>query len=174
MADQNQQQTSNPRPGQVTNLSRQTKDIAPDGLDNESELERVEILASGAGSRDDIDEDGLGEKLSELAATTEEEVDALTVNLFQDDELSSTHDGSGRIVDDTAEERLARFTEADPMQGSLGAVSVEPGIEDTSGILRRHHHNRSIARSDAVVEGNLDEPMDETIAEGKVEEGTAG
>jgi hypothetical protein len=31
-----------------------------------------------------------------------------------------------------------------------------------------------MARSDAVVEGNLDEPMDETIIERKVDEGTAG
>jgi len=121
-----------------------------------------------------VDEDGIGEKLSELAASTEEEVDALRVNLDQADYPLDTRDSSGRIVDDVAEERLASFTEADPMQGEIGAVSVAPGRDDTSDTLRRHYLNTSTARSDAVVEGNLDEPMDEMVADKKVDEGTAG
>ncbi|HXS74537.1 MAG TPA: hypothetical protein VN753_00060 [Terracidiphilus sp.] len=167
MADRNQQQGTNALPGQAGNLSR---DIAttPDDLESQSDLERVEVLASGAEGSEDIEDDGVGEKLSELAASTEEEIDALRVNLFQDDEPPSTSDSSGLVVDDTAEERLARFTEADPMQGDIGVLSVEPGRDDTSRILRRHHPNTTIARSDAVVEGNLDEPMDESIM------GTAG
>jgi len=173
MADRNQQQTSNARPGQAGDLSPQTE-TTPDELDNDTDVERVEVLASGAEDSDDVDEDGLGEKLSALAASTEEEVDALRVNLTQDDYPPSTRDSSGRVVDDTAQERLARFTEADPMQGDIGVVSVEPGRDDTSRILRRHHPNTTIAGSDAVVEGNLDEPMDETIMERKVDEGTAG
>ena len=60
------------------------------------------------------------------------------------------------------------------MQGDIGVVSVEPGRDDTSRILRRHHPNTTIAGSEAIVEGNLDEPMDETITERKVDEGTAG
>jgi hypothetical protein len=39
--------------------------------------------------------------------------------------------------------------------------------------VRKHHPNTTIAGSDAVVEGNLDEPMDESIVERKVDEGTA-
>ncbi|MGZ4816299.1 MAG: hypothetical protein ACXVZV_12870, partial [Terriglobales bacterium] len=127
-----------------------------------------------AESRDNPEDVDLREKLAELAATTEEEVDALNVNLLQDDELPTTRNGSGRVVDDTAQERLARFTEADPMQGDIGVVSVEPGRDDTSRVLRSHHHNTTIARSDAVVEGNLDEPMDETIMDRKVDQGTDG
>lgn len=173
MADQNQRQTSNARQGQAGNLSRQVQ-TTPDELDNETDVERVEILASGAERIDDIDEDDVSEQLSGLAATTEEEVDALKVNLQQNDEPPSSSDSSGRIVDDTAEERIARFTEADPMQGDLGVVSVEPGRDDTSRILRRHHPNTTIAGSEAIVEGNLDEPMDETIIDRKVDEGTAG
>lgn len=173
MAERNERQTSNPWPGQAGNLARQVES-PPDELDNESDLERVEVLASGAERSNDIDEDDLGEKLSELAASTEEEVDALKVNLFQDDEPPRTRDSSGLVVDDAAEERLARFTEADPMQGDIGVVSVEPGRDDTSRILRRHHPKTNIARSDALVEGNVDEPMDETIMERKVDEGTAG
>jgi hemerythrin-like domain-containing protein len=139
-----------------------------------SDVERVEFLAAGAEDQDDIKDDDLVEKLNELAVTTDEEVDALRVNLLQDDDMASTRDSSGRIVDDTAEERMARFTEADPMQSELGAVSVAPGRDDTSRILRRHHPKTSIARSDALVEGNLDEPMDEMIMERKVDEGTSG
>lgn len=173
MADRNERQTSDIRPGQAGNLSRQAE-TTPDELDNETDVERVEILASGVESSNHIDEDDISQKLSELAATTEEEVDALRVNLIQDDYPPGTRDSSGRIIDDTAEERLARFTEADPMLGDIGVVSVEPGRDDTSDILRRHHPNTTIARSDAVVEGNIDEPMDETIMERKVDEGTAG
>ena len=173
MADRNERQNNSTRPGQGGDLGRQVA-TTRDEFDNESDVERVEVLASGAERSDDIDENEVGEKLSQLAASTEEEVDALRVNLLQDDEPPSTRDSSGRIVDDTAEERLARFTEADPMQGDIGVVSVDPGRDDTSRILRRHHPNTTIARSDAVVEGNLDEPMDETIMERKVDEGTAG
>lgn len=173
MAERNQQQTNNVRPGQAGDLARDS-DTTPDDLDTAGEVERVEVLASGAESQDDTEDGDLGEKLSELAASTEEEVDALRVNLTQDDYRPSTRDSSGRVVDDTAEERLARFTEADPMQGDIGVVAVEPGRDDTSRVLRRHHPNTTIARSDAVVESNLDEPMDETIMERKVNEGTAG
>lgn len=173
MAEQRQQNTSDIRPGQAGNLSRGRETTAED-LGADGTLERVEVLAAGAEDQDDMEADGLGEKLNELAATTEEEVDALRVNLVQDDYPPSTRDSSGRVIDDSAQERVARFTEADPMQPDIGAVSVEPGRDDTSDVLRRHHPNTSIARSDAVVEGNLDEPMDETITERKVDEGTAG
>lgn len=141
---------------------------------DQSTLERVETLAAGAEINDDIEADGLGEKLAELAVTTEEEVDALRINLLQEDEPSSTRDGSGRVVDEVAEEWLARFTESNPTQDDLGAISVDPGRDSASSVLRRHHPNTSIARSDAIVEGNLDEPMDETITERKVDEGTSG
>ena len=170
MAEQSRNQL---RLGQDRNLSPQFEGT-PDDLENESDVERVEMLISGAEDGENIEDDDLGEKLSELSATTEEEIDALRINLLQEDEPPSTRDGSGRIVDDAAEERIAEFTEADPMQGDLGAISVEPGLDDTSRILREHHPNTAIARADAVVEGNLDEPMDETISDRKVDEGTSG
>jgi hypothetical protein len=173
MADGNERQTRDIRPAQAGDFSRQAGTTS-DELDNESDVERVEVLAFGADNSDDVEADDLSEKLSELAATTEEEVDALRVNLVQDDYPPTTRDSSGRLVDDYAEERLARFTEADPMLGDNGVVNVEPGRDDTSRILRRHHPNTTIARSDAVVEGNIDEPTDETIMERKVDEGTAG
>ena len=173
MADRNKRQTGDVRPGQAGKLSCEAG-TTPDEFDNEGEVARVETLASGAESSEDVEADDISEKLSELAASTEEEVDALRINLTQDDDPPSTRDSSGRVVDDTAEERMARLTEADPMQGDIGVVSVAPGRDDTSRILRRHHPNTTIAGSDAIVEGNLDEPMDETITERKVDEGTAG
>jgi transcription termination/antitermination protein NusA len=152
----------------ASEAANRSEDFATD-----TALDRLELITGGA-DEPVLAEGDLGKKLDELDATTEEEVDALKVNLLQDDERPNEQDGSGLIVDDTAEETLARFTEADPMQADLGAISVEPGREDTSEVLRRHHPNTSVARSEAVVEGNLDEPMDETIDESKVDEGTAG
>jgi hypothetical protein len=167
MAEQQQQREVNePRPGQAGNFSPQEQPIPSDDSD-ESTLERVELLVAGANQTSDIEEAGLGEKLDELAATTDEEVDALRINLLQEDERANTRDGSGRVVDDAAEARIAKFTESDPMQGDLGAVGVEPGRDDTSSVLRKHHPDSSIARSDAIVEGNLDEPIDETITDAK-------
>jgi hypothetical protein len=173
MAERQQQEINQARPGQTGNLSpREQTTTADPGAD--SILEQVEVLAAGAGEQEDMEQDGLGEKLAELAATTEEEVDALRINLVQEDERSSSRDGSGRVIDDAAEGRMARFTESDRMKDDLGAASVEPGRDDTSSVLRSHHLNSSIARSDAIIEGNLDEPMDETITERNVDEGTSG
>lgn len=140
----------------------------------DSTMERVKMLVAGAEESTDIEEGGIGEKLAELEVTTEEEVDALKNNLLQEDERPDSTDGSGLVIDEAAEEQLARFTESDPREGDLGARSVEPGRDNTSAVLRRHHPNTSIARSDAVVEGNLDEPRDEIITERKVDEGTSG
>ncbi len=141
----------------------------------ESTLQRLEAIAGGADEDDPrlFDED-LSEDVAELDAETDEEIDALRVNLYQDDdEIGATRDGTGRIVDDAAEEELARFTETGPMQPDQGVVSVEPGRDDTSRVLRSHHPNTP-ARSQDVVEGNLDEPRDEEVMDRKVDEGTAG
>lgn len=173
MAQRNQQSTDGPRPGQAGNLSPREQTTTED-LGTDSTIEQVEVLAAGAQRNGNIEEERLGEMLNELAVTTEEELDALRINLLQEEERPNPREGSGKIVDDSAEERVARFTEADPMQGNIGAISVEPGRDNTSAVLREHHPDSSIARSDAVVEGNLDEPMDETLTERKVDEGTSG
>ena len=101
MANRIEQRSSDIRPGQAGNLSREAG-TTPDELDNETDVERVEILASGADRTGDIDEDDVSEQLSELAASTDEEVDALEINLRQDDEPPSSRDSSGRVVDDVA------------------------------------------------------------------------
>jgi transcription termination/antitermination protein NusA len=103
-----------------------------------------------------------------LDASTDEEVDALRVDFFQEDERADAYDGSGRVVDDLAEEKVAKFTEVGPRSGDLGAESLLPGRDDTSRTLWRHHPNTGIARAGDVVEGNLDEPQEETRMEWKV------
>ena len=147
----------------------------PDDTASEATLERLEAIAGGADEDDPrllLDPD-LSEQADALDASTEEEVDALRVNLVQDGGESHTTDSSGRIVDDAAEAEIARFTEVGPMQPDQGVVSAEPGRDDTSRVLRRHHPNTEIARAQDVVEGNLDEPRNEEVMERKVDEGTA-
>lgn len=134
-----------------------------DDFATDTAIDRLEMI-TGSADEPNIAEGELGQKFDELDASTEEELDALEVNLFQDDERPNSRDGSGLIVDDTAEERIARFTESDPMQSGLGAISVEPGRDDTSSVLRRHS-NTSLAHPDALVDENLDEPMNETVDE---------
>jgi len=144
-----------------------------DDLATDAEVDRLETITGGA-DEPLIAEGELGRKLDELDASTNEELDALQVNLYQEDERPAARDGSGLIVDDAAEERIARFTESDPRESDVGAISVEPGREDTSSVLRRHYSNSTIAGSEAVVEGNLDEPMDETRSVPSSDEDTAG
>jgi transcription termination/antitermination protein NusA len=116
----------------------------------------------------------LGEEIHKLDATTDEELDALEVNLRQEDERPNSRDGSGRVVDELAEEKVGKFTEVGPLQEDRGAVSVMPGRDNTSETLRQHHPNTALARAQDVVEGNLDEPRDDAIVESKRDEGTAG
>ena len=145
-------------------------------------IERLEAITGGADLETDepflIDPAAPVAGLSarqqdELDAATEEQIDALTVNLYQDDEIPNARDGSGRVVDDTAEERLAEVTEVGAMLYDDGADPTTPGRDDTSAVLRAHHPNTEIARSEAVVEGNLDETRDERKVDVKVDEGGA-
>lgn len=139
----------------------------------EADLDRLEAITGGA-EDPKLYRGALGRKIDELDATTEEEVDALRVNMRQDDQdVRSTRYGTGLIGDDLAAERLAGFTESGPELPDKGVVSVVPGREDTSKVLRKHHPNSSVARSQDVVEGNLDEPRDQNRSEPRVDEGTA-
>jgi hypothetical protein len=82
------------RPGPAGDLSPDF-DTTPDDLENNGDVERVELLAADAADRENVEKDELGAKLAELAVTTDEEVDALRVNLLQDDDPPSTRDGTG-------------------------------------------------------------------------------
>jgi N utilization substance protein A len=137
---------------------------------NEADIDRLETITGGADApADDEDADAAARNLAD--AETAEEIDALEVDLHQPGDLPNNHDGSGRVVDDTAEERLAEVTETGPMLDGDGAEALTPGRDDTSAVLREHHPNMEIARSEAVVEGNLDEARDERKEDAKVDEG---
>jgi hypothetical protein len=174
-------QTHSRQPKQRANESSNHSDSRPtppsgpaDDIATEATIDRLEAIAGGADEDDPrLLDPKISRQFDKLQAETEEEVDALRVNLVQDGGVSRTGDSSGRVVDDTAEEVLARFTEVGPMQDDQGVVSLEPGRDDTSRVLRKHHPNTSLARAETVVEGNLDEPRDDEIMERKVDEGTA-
>ncbi len=100
-----------------------------------------------------------------------EEIDALTLDQEGEREAPDTEDGSGRISDDVARVRMEELTESGPDLDDVGAISEAPGREDTSEILAAHVPNYEIARSEAVGEGNVEEPSDETREDAKVDEG---
>jgi transcription termination/antitermination protein NusA len=138
------------------------------GADTE-QLERARMMRRAG--EDDPRE--LQREMEKLDAETEEEVDALRVNLLQDDEYGLPRDGTGKVVDNLAEEKITEFTEVGPLAGERGAVAMTPGRDDTSNILRRHHPNTGIARAENIVEGNMDEPREEITREREVDEGNA-
>lgn len=148
------------------NAANDRGDTADDGT-----LDRLENLTAGADEPVIFEDGQLASEMDEFDAETNEEIDALELDLLQDEPRTDTTNGSGRIVDDLAEEEIAGFTEVGPDIEDRGARSVAPSLDDTSAILRRHQANASIAGSADVVESNLDEPRDEERAE--PEDGTA-
>jgi len=148
-------------------------ELDSDDVASEDRLARLEAITGGGDEDPPVFEGEMAQQFDELDAETEEELDALQVNLTQDDDPFSGRDGSGRVNDDVAEEQIAAFTEVGPMADDRGGVSVTPGREDTSRALRSHHPQAEMDGSDAVVEGNIDEPLDEDDSDRKVEEGTA-
>lgn len=138
----------------------------------DADLDRLESLTGGA-EDPEIYRGALGREFDKLDASTDEEIDALEVNLNQDDDsIRNTSYGTGLIDDDLAAESVEDFTESGPDLTDKGVNSLVPGRDDTSATLRHHHPNTEIARAQDVVEGNLDEPRDEARIERKVDEGT--
>jgi len=148
-------------------------ELESDDVATQERLDRLETLTGSADEDPPAFEGEMAQQFDELEASTEEELDALQVNLNQDDDPYGGQDGSGRVSDDVAEEQIAAYTEVGPMAEDRGGISVVPGREDTSEELRRHHPLAEIDGSDAVVEGNIDEPLDEDDTDRRVEEGTA-
>jgi N utilization substance protein A len=96
----------------------------------------------------------------------------LKQDLTQSEEEPESADGTGRIIDEVAEERIAELTEVGPLLDEEGAESLVPGREDTSAVLAEHETNPEVARDEAVVEGNVEEVREEELGEKKVDEGT--
>ncbi|HTX42192.1 MAG TPA: transcription termination factor NusA [Acidobacteriaceae bacterium] len=106
------------------------------------------------------------------AASAEEQVDALRQDLTQSGEEPVSEDGSGRISDEVAEERLAEITEVGPALDSEGAEAVVPGREDTSERLAELETNPEAGDDEDAVEGDVEEANEEEVGEKKVDEGT--
>jgi N utilization substance protein A len=105
-------------------------------------------------------------------ALAAEEVDALKQDLTQAGEEPASADGTGRVSDEVAAERIAELTETGPELDTEGAEALVPGREDTSAVLAEHETNPEVARDEAVVEGNVEEVREEEAGEKKVDEGT--
>ena len=102
-------------------------------------------------------------------ASLDEEIDALEQDLTQDGEQRVSGDGSGEIVDELAEERLAEVTEVGSDLDTEGGISLVPGHEDVSDRIvddQPHTLGRNdLIAEDAVVEGNTEEIKDEGRSE---------
>ena len=99
-------------------------------------------------------------RLSE-EASLDEEIDALTQDLTQEGEDSVSRDGSGQIVDELAEERLAEITEVGPELEAEGGESLDPGVHDVSErLVEGKPHgliHGELVDEDAVLDGNVEE-----------------
>jgi len=107
-------------------------------------------------------------------ASSEEEIAALEQDLTQSGEEPVSADGSGSIVDEVAEERMAELTEVGPGLDEEGAESLVPGREDVSERLVENETDPEAADDEAVVEGNVEEVREEALGEKKVDEETGG
>jgi N utilization substance protein A len=105
-------------------------------------------------------------QFEQFDASTAEELDALEVNLLQDDDdIRDDDDGTGPIEDDVARDQIEGMTEVGPDLIDKGVESVSPGREDTSATLRRLRPTTRIARAEDQVDATRDEPRDEFFAD---------
>jgi len=139
-------------------------ELESDDVATADRIDRLEAITGGAEEEPLVVEGKLGRQFDVLDASTEEELDALKVDLDQDGEPFNAGDGSGRVDDDLAEEQIAAFTEVGPAALERGGESVAPGRDDTSAVLLRHHQRSEAGDdSDAIVGGNIDPPLDEEL-----------
>ena len=120
-------------------LRPKTVDGLEDG-DSAGELSEAEEAA--------LDEDPELDQAAIIARdSAEEEEAALRLNLGEGepegygddgDVIPDNRDGSGRIVDDIAAERMEKLTESGEDVGTFGVDVEEPGRDDTSEVLAEH------------------------------------
>ncbi len=147
-------------------------ELDSDDVATAERIDRLESITGGADDEPLVLEGKLGRQFDALDAGTDEELDALELDLVQDGDPFDARDGSGRVDDDVAEEQIAAFTEVGPMADDRGGESLAPGREDTSAVIRRHRAHFEADDdsdvdddSDAIVEGNIDPPLDEELEE---------
>jgi N utilization substance protein A len=127
--------------------------------------------ATQEGGQTKSDEELVAQARAIEDAQASEQIDALTLDQEGEREAPDTRDGSGRISDDIARDRIEELTESGPDIGEIGAIAETPGREDTSEILAAHNPNYDVARSEAVNDGNVEEASHETRNDAKVDEG---
>jgi N utilization substance protein A len=125
----------------------------------------------GAMGKTESDEELVAKARAIEDAQVNEEIDALTLDQEGEREAPNTRDGSGRISDDIARDRIEELTESGPDLDEIGAIAETPGREDTSDILAEHNPNYDVARSEAVDDGNVEQASHETRQDAKVDEG---
>jgi N utilization substance protein A len=96
-------------------------------------------------------------------ASSEEEEDALRLDNEENSEvIPDNRDGSGRIVDEIAAQRMEKLTESGEDVGEFGVEILEPGRDDTSAALRRN-------RPKADLDGDLSDKVNPDESEPKQE-----
>jgi hypothetical protein len=141
-------------------------ELDSDDVATADRIDRLESITGGVDEDPPVFEGRLRRQFDALDASTEEELEALKVDRLQGGDPLGARDGSGRVTDDVAEEQVATFTEVGPASDDRGGESLAPGREDTSATLRRHRLNSEAGgNSDAILEGNIDPPLDEGLEE---------
>jgi N utilization substance protein A len=127
---------------------------AGDDVVEASVLERDDVV-TGAGednqrapSQSDLEaldaDAALDAERAKADAELGEELDALEVNDTDGgDEIPDNRDGSGRVVDDVARERIEELTESGREVGDVGVLPQDLGRDDTSARLRRQNPSPS-------------------------------
>jgi N utilization substance protein A len=107
--------------------------VTGQGEDNERAPSRRDLEALEADT-------ALDEERAKADAELGEELDALEVDdLDGDTVIPDNRDGSGKVVDDIARERVEELTESGREAGDVGVLPQDPGREDTSRMLERRN-----------------------------------
>jgi transcription termination/antitermination protein NusA len=107
------------------------------GEDNERAPNRADLEALEADA-------ALDEERAKADAELGEELDALRVDDADGtNEDPDTRDGSGRVVDEIARERMEELTESGREVGEVGVLPQDAGNDDTSARLRRQNPAKS-------------------------------
>ena len=114
-----------------------------------------EDVVTGAGednerapSRQDLDaleaDASLDAERAKSDAELGEELDSLEAdNTGSGEEIPDQRDGSGRVVDELARERMEELTESGKDVGEVGVLPQDPGRDNTSARLQRNNPRNS-------------------------------
>ena len=108
--------------------------------DRNREPNRADLASIEANEAANEGDSELDEQRSIADAQLGEEIDALQVdNTDEPRDIPDQRDGSGRIVDEIAYERMEELTESGQEVGDVGVLPQDPGSDDTSEKLRQNN-----------------------------------